>query len=49
MWIAKPASLQVFIDDRRYATISMFGSDFMPDASDRARTAATVIARKLAS
>ena len=49
MWIAKPASLQVFLDDRRYATISMFGADFMPDASDRARAAATAVARKLAS
>ncbi|TRW15168.1 hypothetical protein [Glacieibacterium frigidum] len=49
MWTARPAALQVFLDDRRYATISLFGADFMPDGSEAARSAATAIARKLAS
>jgi hypothetical protein len=47
LWTAAPPSLQVFIDDRRYATISMFGANFLPDASDEARAAATAVARKL--
>jgi hypothetical protein len=47
MWTAAPPSLQIFIDDRRYATISMFGANFLPDASDEARAAATTIAQKL--
>ena len=49
MWTDRPAALQVFIDDRRYATISLFGADMMPDASEGARTAATAVARGLAS
>lgn len=49
MWTAKPPALQVFIDGRRYATISMFTAKSTPDASDGARAAATEVARKLAS
>lgn len=49
MWTAKPPALQLFLDDRRYATISLFGANAMPDASDAAREAATRVARSLVS
>ena len=47
-WGDKPPALQVFIDGRRYATVSVFKTNGLPDASAEARAAATAIARKLA-
>lgn len=49
IWTDKPPAVQVFIDDRRYATISVYGTSGLPKADESARRVATEIARKLAS
>lgn len=47
LWTAAPPSLQLFIDDRRYAAISLYDGRGMPDASEQARAAATAVAQNL--